>query len=334
MHKEIKLLSFDDIIEAGKRIASNVVNTPIITSDFLNEKLKSQIFFKLETHQRTGSFKARGALNHLLYLKETKALPKKVVAYSSGNHAQAVAYACKMLDIEALICTSKVTSPLKISATRRLGAEVIITEKRSEAEALTMDKVAEGYHFIHPSNDDLVIAGQGTACLEALDSLGEFNAIFAPCGGGGLISGTYLAAQNLRNKPKIYAAEPLTANDAALSLQNNEIYHFADSPNTIADGARTLAISPRTFAYLKLIDGIIQVSENDIIYWTQWLHHILKTTIEPTSAMAMAACFSWIKDNPIANQKILVILSGGNIGTESYQQIWKEDFLINSEPQI
>jgi len=334
MNQEVNLLSFDDIALAGKRINGNIVNTPIITSDFLNEKLKSQIFFKLETHQKTGSFKARGALNHLLYLKENKILPKKVVAYSSGNHAQAVAHACKMLDIEALICTSKITSPLKIHSTRSLGAEVIIAEKRSEAEEISMAKVKEGYHFIHPSDDNLVIAGQGTACLETLYSLGEFNAVFAPCGGGGLISGTYLATQNLKNKPKIYAAEPKMANDAALSLKNDKIYRFPDSPNTIADGARTLSISPRTFAYLKLIDGIIEVDENDIIYWTQWLHYILKTTIEPTSAMAMAACFAWIKNNSITNQKILIILSGGNIGAESYRQIWKEDFLINSTPQI
>ena len=328
----MKLLSLSDVLAAENRIADYIVNTPVVTCDFLNQRLKNKLFFKLESHQKIGAFKSRGALNHLLYFKEINQLPKKVVSVSSGNHAQAVAYACKMLDIEALIYTSRITSSLKIRATKMLGAQVIVTETRKEANILALEKAEkEGYHFLHPYDDDLVIAGQGTACLEALKTIDQkVDAVFIPCGGGGLPSGTYLAAQHeLAKGAQIFACEPEIANDAALSLKRGEIYQFNDSPNTIADGARTLSISPRTFEYLKKIDGIIEASEESIIYWTQWLHYLLKTTVEPTSAMAMAGCFNWIKDNKIIDRNILIIISGGNISAESYRQIWDKDYLID-----
>jgi threonine dehydratase len=319
----MKFLSNSDVIAAQKRIADYIIKTPLVSSDFLNEKLNNQIFFKLESHQKTGSFKARGALNHLLYLKEINELPKKVVAVSSGNHAQAVAYTCKMLGIPSIIYTSKIASKIKIQATRLYGAEVVVTEKRVEANNLALEKIKEGYHFIHPSDDDLIIAGQGTACLEALDEIGKVDTIFSPCGGAGLVSGCYLAAGN----SEVFAVEPQNANDAALSLQNGKIFHFEDSPQTICDGARTLSISERTFQYLKKMKGVLLASEEEIIYWTQWLNYLLKTTIEPTSAMAMAGCFNYIKENKIAGKKLLVILSGGNIDVESNRKIWEKDYL-------
>lgn len=324
----MNLLSFDDVLEAYRRTKNYIINTPVVSCEFLNEKLQNQIFFKLEPHQRTGSFKARGALNHLLYYKEIKQLPKKVVAFSSGNHAQALAYTSKMLGIEALIYSSKVASPLKMQLTRMMGAEVVITERRIQAEEAVAQKVKEGYHFVHPSDDDLIIAGQGTSCLEALEDIGEVDGIFAPCGGGGLISGCYLAAQKAKNHPKIFAVEPENANDAARSIRDGKIFRFEDSPPTICDGARTLAISERTFQYLKKMHGIIETSEEEIIYWTQWLHYLLKTTVETTSSMAMAGCFKYIKENNLRNQKFLVILSGGNIATDSYQKIYEKDYLM------
>jgi threo-3-hydroxy-L-aspartate ammonia-lyase len=319
----MKFLSIDDVIAAQKRIANYVIKTPVVTADFLNEKLNNQIFFKLESHQKTGSFKARGALNHLLYLKEINQLPKKVVAVSSGNHAQAVAYTCKMLKIPAIIYTSKIASKIKIQATRLYGAEVVITEKRTEANDLALEKIKEGYHFIHPSDDDLIIAGQGTSCLEALEEIGKVDTIFSPCGGGGLVSGCYLAAEN----SDVFAVEPQNANDAALSLKNGKIFHFQDSPETICDGARTLAVSERTLQYLQKMKGILLASEEEIIYWTQWLNYLLKTTIEPTSALAMAGCFNYIKENNISGKKMLVILSGGNIDADSNRKIWEKDYL-------
>jgi threonine dehydratase len=306
-------LSFQDIVKARDRISDHINQTKIVSSHTLNKELNNKIFFKLENLQKTGSFKARGAFNHLLILKEQGLLPSKVVAVTSGNHGTAVSYICAKLGIESLIYTSNITPDFKIKAMKNFGAQIVITQKRSEANQLAEEKVKEGYHFIHPSSDDLVIAGQGTLFLESVEQVGEFDSAFAACGGGGLVSGIYIASQKYPSKTKIFAVEPDLANDALLSVKNNKIFSFKDSPQTIADGARTLAISENTFGYLKQINAILSVSEEEINHWTNRLNDILESKIEPTAAMSMAGCKKWISDNDIKDEKILVVISGGNI---------------------
>ncbi len=305
-------LLLTDILESYKRISKHILKTKITFDEDLNKRLNNNIFFKLDNLQKTGSFKVRGAFNHLLSLEEKGNLPKKVVVVTSGNHGIAVSYICQKLGINCLVYVSKNTPKSKINAIKNYGAEVIITEKRSQANQLAEDKIKEGYHFIHPSADDLVIAGQGSIFLESLEEIDRIDTVFAPCGGGGLISGIYLASQNAKNKPKIFAVEPEIANDAYLSVKNNKIFAFDESPKTIADGVRTLAIKENTFQYLKKIDGIITVSEEKIESWTYELNKILEGKIEPTSACSMAGCEKWIKENNIKNQNILIIISGGN----------------------
>lgn len=311
--------------EAYDRIASHIKKTPNLHSTLLNQFLKHEIRFKFEGFQTTGAFKARGALNTLLALKEQGCLPKEVVAFSSGNHAQAVAWAGRKLRVNTTIFLPSFTSKIKQQATESYGAKVINTENRIEAEERCAEMASKGAYFIHPYDNDMVIAGQGTACLEALEDF-KPKAIFAPCGGGGLLSGTYLAAQLLSLKSLVYAGEPAQANDAALSYREGKIVRFQDSPTTLADGARTLAISERTFHYLKKLKGFYEVTEKEIVYWTQWLSHLLKVAIEPTSALAMGAAYQWMREQT-EPQKILVIISGGNIAPEAYQAIWKENHL-------
>lgn len=307
-------LSFQDIVTACNRINGYINKTKIISFDSIDKKLNNKILFKLENLQKTGSFKARGAFNHLLCLKEQNILPEKIVAVTSGNHGTAIAYICSILKIKALIYTSKVTSNFKINAMRNFGAEVVITEKRSQANFLAEEKIKEGYHFIHPSADDLVICGQGTILIETIEQYGEeFDSVFAPCGGGGLVSGIYIASKGYKNI-KVFGVEPEIANDAKISVDSGKIFAFSESPNTIADGARTLAITENTFQYLKEISDIITVSEGEISYWTEQLNNLSQEkNIEPTAAMAMAGCAKWIEQNKIKNQKILVVLSGGNV---------------------
>lgn len=171
-----------------------------------------------------------------------------------------------------------------------------------------------------------IIAGQGTSCLEALKDGADPDAIFATCGGGGWLSGTFLAKELLSPKSKVFAAEPLQANDATQSYAAKKIIKFSDSPPTIADGARSPAVSERTFYYLSQLDGFFEIPEHDIIYWTQWLMHLLKITVEPTSAVAMAGAVKWLKKQK-SKQRVLVLLSVGNIAPETYQKIWQESFL-------
>ena len=305
----------NEILLAANRIKNHIKNTPVISDQKLNEELGAQIFFKMENQQETNSFKARGAFNTILSYKEKHGkFPEKIVAQSSGNHGQGIAYACKKFGIKALIYMINKASPLKIAAVKNLGAEVILLEKRSDVNAQALEKQKDGYVFIHTSGDANVISGQGTAALEALAEIGEVDAIFAPCGGGGLISGCFLAAQNLSPKAKIFACEPLSANDVAQSVRERKIVGFEDTPNTIADGARTLATSEICFQYLKQIAGILEISEEEIIFWQKKLSEILRQKIEPTSALAIAGAKQFLVNNPQEkNQKILVIISGGNV---------------------
>ncbi|KTD43148.1 serine/threonine dehydratase [Legionella parisiensis] len=312
--------------DAYNRIFPHIRRTPNLHSDLLNSFLKHEIRFKIEGLQSTGAFKIRGALNTLLSLEEQHCLPKEIVTFSSGNHAQAVAWVGRKFGIKTTIFLPFFTSKIKQQATISYGAKVIYTASRSEAEERAAEMGNKSAYLIHPYDDDMVIAGQGTACLEALQEEFKPNAIFAPCGGGGLLSGTYLAAQLLSPASLIYAGEPSQANDATLSYRQGKIIRYKDSPDTIADGARALAISERTFHYLKKINGFYEVTESEILYWTQWLIHLLKVAVEPTSALAMGAAYKWIMEQT-EPQKILVIISGGNIAPETYHTIWKENHL-------
>jgi len=311
----MKFLKFSDIIEADQRIKKFINRTPIFTSKIINQNLKAEVFFKMDCQQITRSFKIRGAFNAVLKYYEThRHLPEKIVAQSSGNHAQAIAYVGARLKIPVLIYMASTVSPFKIKLTRDLGAEVVLCEKRSQANALAESKQAEGYFFIHPSDNDEVIAGQATCTYEALREIGEVSAIFAPCGGGGLIAGSYLAKQELSPNAKVFGCEPLQANDASQSLKFGKIIGFDDTPPTIADGARTLKVSNRCYNYLKQISGIIEISEDQIILWQKQLGEIFKEKIEPTSALGMAGLKAYLDINPSQqNQKFLVIISGGNL---------------------
>lgn len=282
-------------------------------------------FFEFEGGQKAGAFKARGALNTLLTLKEKNQLPERVIAYSSGNHAQAVAWAAQILGIRATIFIPQFASSIKIAATKNYGAEVVLTRERQEAEDLA-HALAKQHFLLPPYDHDDVIAGQGTAAFEAWAEEGGFDAVFAPCGGGGLISGTYLATRLFSNQAEVCAAEPLLANDAAQAYKTGVITRFFDTPMTLADGARTLSVSARTLQYIRLINHFYEIEEEDIARWTQWITHLLKVSIEPTAALGMAAAFKWLQ-NDQTGRKILVILSGGNTDPTVYFKIWKTDYL-------
>ena len=324
------LLSPEVVLKAHARIAPYIHRTALAQSTLLNDWLGHELVFKMENTQKSGAFKIRGALNALLTLKEQNRLPERIVAFSSGNHAGATAKVGKMLGIKTTVIMPSFVSKVKQQATRGYGAELILTDTRPQAEELAKQHQAQGAYLLHPYDNDMVIAGQGTACLEALQdgqkNNFEPNAIFAACGGGGLLSGTWLAAQLLAPKAKIFGCEPKLGNDATQSFRSGNIVSFAQTPMTIADGARTLHVSPRTFAHLQKLEDFYEVEEEDIIYWTQWLQHLLKATIEPTSAVPMAAAFAWLKEQK-ARQRVLVMISGGNIDAATHQLLWKQGYL-------
>jgi threonine dehydratase len=323
---------------AYNRIKDYLHYTPILRSEVLNEMLGCDIYFKADSLQKTGAFKVRGVLNHLLTLQESGELPTQVVGYSTGNHGIGLSWAAAKLGIKARIYLPQNTSPVKQRAAAYYGAEVIYTATRAEAEAKTKYDGNNGFYYMHPSDSDHTIAGAGTLCFEALTQIGTIkpDAIFASCGGGGLLSGAYLAKELLSPNSKLIGSEPLQANDAYLSIKQNSIFRFAHSPDTIADGLRTLGISERTFEYLKKLDDFYLVDEHKILYWTAWLLHLLKIACEPSCALNMQAISEWLKTCGQTKPVIMVLISGGNIDPVLYRQLWQEDYLLEkpSNPRI
>jgi len=323
-------ITVEDIVTAKRRINSFIRSTPILTSSMLNKLLGHDIFFKAECFQKVGAFKARGACNTIAWLIENNRKPNHIIANSSGNHAQAVAWAASQFGIPSTIYMPSNSSKIKIQATSAYGAAVTLCESRAIADEMVKNaSVENGTYWIPPFNHEQVISGQGTAVFESLIELGEIDAIFAPCGGGGLLSGSLIASRALSPKAEVIGAEPLNANDAAQSLRMNSIQKLKSTPNTIADGAMTLAVGNITFEYLKNLNNIFEIEESQIIYWTQWLTHLLKVRVEPTSAMSMDAATRWLSKQT-SRKRILIVLSGGNIDQETSLKIWEHNFLFEA----
>lgn len=317
----------DIVSESHYRIKNYIHQTPIIFSSTLNNMMKSNIYFKMDSLQKTGSFKVRGVLNHLLVLKEENRLPKKFVTYSTGNHGIALAWVTRLLGLNARIYLPKYTSILKQQIVKHYGAELVLTNTRKEAEYRSFLDNQKGFYYLHPSNSDLTIAGAGTMCYEALQQMCyNPDVIFASCGGGGLISGSYLAKSSISPSSMLIGCEPSTANDAFLSIKNNRIFKFNSSPSTIADGLKALSISPRTFHYLKKVDDFFLVEEEEIYYWVAWLYHLLGKVCEPSAAINMAAVSKFLKKHN-CKKNILVLISGGNIDYSIYKELWKKKYL-------
>ncbi len=320
-------LTLQDIQAAKQRIASYINTTPILTSTVLNERWGHEVFFKCENFQKIGAFKARGGLSTVTWLLENGHRPKHIVANSSGNHAQAVAYAARQFNIPATIFMPEYSSRIKIRATEGYGAKVVLSATRNETDALVQEAAREeGTYWIPPFNHEQVICGQGTAAYEALSELEAIDAVFAPCGGGGLLSGTLVATRGLSPETKVIGVEPLNANDAAESLRKGSIQRLTEIPNTLADGAMTMAVGELTFNYLKQLDGFYEVGEIPMVYWTQWLSHLLKIRLEPTCALPMDAVRQWLTTQT-TKQRVLVIISGGNVDQQTTLKIWAKDYL-------
>lgn len=327
------MVSFAEIKTAQELIAPYVKRTPVVYSSLLNKWLGHEIFFKAECLQTTGAFKLRGATHFLAQLKRQNLLPKHIVANSSGNHAQAVAYAGAMFNIPVTIYSANNISEIKAAATQSYGATLkrFDTRVQADAEVVIAGKASDTV-WIPPFNHPYIIAGQGTASFEALKQTDDIDMIAAPCGGGGLLSGTIIAAKAINKNIQVIGAEPLAANDAARSLREGHIVALEHQPLTLADGAATPSIGEHTFEVLKTVDDFYEVDEPDIIYWTQWLHHLLKLHIEPTCAMTMQAVVKWLAKQE-SKKRVMVLASGGNISQLSMQKIWQHDTL-NTIPSL
>ncbi|GAB4324574.1 MAG: threo-3-hydroxy-L-aspartate ammonia-lyase [Leptolyngbyaceae cyanobacterium] len=308
----IQSVSYAEVAAAANRLAGQAHCTPVLTSTTVDRRVGSQVFFKCENFQRTGSFKFRGAFNALLQLSPEQR-QQGVLAYSSGNHAQAIALASQLLHIPATILMPEAAPAVKQAATRGYGAEVILynqatTTREQLAQTLATER---GLTLIPPYDHPQIIAGQGTAAKELIAEVGELDLLLVPCGGGGLLSGCAIAAHTLSPRCQVIGVEPRRADDATRSFHSKTLQTI-DNPDTVADGARTPCLGYYTFPLvLHYVADMVTVSEIAILRSMLFLWERLKIVVEPTGALAAAAVLEGIISVP--NARIGVILSGGNL---------------------
>ncbi|MCX6127391.1 MAG: threonine/serine dehydratase [Proteobacteria bacterium] len=305
---------------AIERVSGDIHRTPVLTSHFFDEQTRASIFFKCENFQRIGAFKIRGATNAVKALCETQ-IPSRVITHSSGNHGQAVALAAKSQGILATVVMPYNTSKIKIDAVRSYGADVVFCEPGTSArEQKVLDNIQQtGAVLIHPYDDLLIIAGQGTAAWELLEEYPDLDIVIVPVGGGGLLSGSCLAIRERGSLAAVIGAEPEAANDAAQSLKSGHIVSVS-TPQTIADGLRANCIGSRNFAIIKKdVSQILEVSEDEIIRAMRLVWERMKIVIEPSSAVPVAALFK--HQELFFGKRVGVIISGGNVDLESLSWI-------------
>lgn len=305
------LIDLADIQGAASRIRNRVHRTPLLSSHSLSERLGVEVRLKCENLQRAGSFKIRGAMNALLQLGEAER-QNGVVAFSSGNHAQGVALAAKILGIKATIVMPENSVASKVEATRGYGATVV----QAGVTAATRDTVAReiaeksGAAVIPPFDDERIIAGAGTVGLEIVEEWPEVTTIVSPLGGGGLLSGIALAATSMKPDIEVFGVEPAAGNDGEQSFHSGRIVHI-DPPNTIADGARTLALGTRNFAIIReRVKNVVSVDDDILLETVKWSMYRTKLVIEPTGALGIAACVAG-KIRP--RGPVAIVVSGGNL---------------------
>ncbi|MFP4394164.1 MAG: threonine/serine dehydratase [Anaerolineales bacterium] len=302
---------FDDVRQAARRIAPYVHRTPIFTSQTLDEMTGAPLYFKAENLQKVGAFKARGACNAVFALSEAEAA-HGVATHSSGNHAQAVAYAAGLRGIPATVVMPESAPPVKVAAVRDYGAEIVWAGARPLDRERKLEAVlAEtGAHFIHPSNDPRVIAGQGTAALELMEEIPDLDLVLAPVGGGGLLAGTALAVAGRAPAARVIGAEPVLVDDAARSLRAGRIHPPTGAP-TVADGLCTFLGDVNFTIIQERVSDIVTVSEHSIVDAMRIVWERMKLIIEPSSAVPVAALF----EHPelARGQRVGIILSGGNV---------------------
>ena len=313
-------VAYDDIASAAEQIQGAAHRTPVATSRLLDAACGNRMFLKCENLQRMGAFKFRGAYNALAQFTPEQRRAG-VIAFSSGNHAQAIALSARLLGMPAAIVMPKDAPQMKIDATRGYGAEVLLYDRYTENREALGAKIAEerGMTLIPPYDHPHVMAGQGTAALELIDEVGALDLLFVCVGGGGLISGCATAAKHRLPDCAVIGVEPEAGNDVQQSLARGEIVHI-DVPRTIADGAQTQHAGNLTFPVIQaLVDDVLTVSDAQLVRAMRFFMERMKLVVEPTGCLAAAAALEGAM--PLRGLRVGVILSGGNIDAERYARL-------------
>jgi threo-3-hydroxy-L-aspartate ammonia-lyase len=317
------VLTWDDIAAARRRIEGAAIRTPVLRSRQFDEEAGASVFFKAENFQRAGAFKFRGAYNKIVAESE-RGKVSEVVAYSSGNHAQAVALVSKLLGLKATIVMPKDAPASKLAATRGYGAEVVLYDRYSESRDEIGERLVRerGALLVPPFDDPLIMAGAGTAAAELLEEFPELDFLLVPVSGAGLIAGSAMAARHLRPGIIVYGVEPETGNDTALSLAKGERVSIG-VPRTVADGLQVPCPGKLTFPIVqKTVAGILLVSDDEMIETLCWMLERMKVLVEPSGVAGAAAVRHRKAD--FSGKRVGVILSGGNLDRERLAEFLKK----------
>jgi threonine dehydratase len=313
----MQLPTYDDVIAAAARLEGHAHRTAVLQSATANERWDAQFFFKCENFQRMGAFKFRGAFNALSKFDAAQRTGG-VIAFSSGNHAQAVALSARLLSMPAVIVMPKDAPAAKVAATKGYGAEVVMYDRFTEdREALTKRLAQErGMTMIPPYDHPDVLSGQGTAVKELIEEMGPLDHLFVCLGGGGLLSGSALSARALSPGCKVYGVEPEAGNDGQQSLRSGKIVHI-ETPKTIADGAQTQHLGEYTFGIIQRdVHDIFTVTDDQLVEAMRFFAERMKMVVEPTGCLAFAGAVAAGK--LIAGQRVGIVISGGNVDLSRY----------------
>lgn len=304
-------VNFGDVAAAHERIRGVVHRTPVLTSATVNARTGARVFFKPENLQRMGAFKIRGAYNALAQLP-ADAKKRGVVAFSSGNHAQAVALSGKLLGIPATIVMPEDAPRVKLDATRGYGADIVLYGQNQDREELARQISTErGLTVIPPFDHPHIVAGQGTAAKELIEDAGPLDLLLVPCGGGGLLSGCAVAAKHLAPGCRVIGVEPAAGDDGLRSFRSGRI-ETVSRPRTIADGARTPSLGRLTFALIRRhVNDFITVTDEELLETMFFLWERMKLLVEPTGTLAACALLQGKLE--AAGRRVGVVLSGGNV---------------------
>lgn len=314
------LPSYEDVCAASKRIEGHANKTPVLTSRTVNAELGAEVYFKCENFQRIGAFKFRGAMNTLLKLTQEQRAAG-VVAFSSGNHAQAIALSAKLLGVPATIVMPNDAPAAKARATAGYGANIVRYDRYTEDREQIGRALAEekGLTLVPPYDHPDVIAGQGTAAKELIEEVGELDVLFVPLGGGGLLSGSALAAKRLSPRCEIIGVEPEAGNDGQQSLRSGFIVHI-DTPETIADGAQTQHLGQYTFEVIRAnVADVLTASDAELVDSMRFFAERMKIVVEPTGCLGFAAARA--QKAKLAGKRVGIIVSGGNVDMSRYSSL-------------
>ena len=314
------LPTYDDVVAAAARIAGHAHRTPVLRSRTADAELGARLVFKCENLQRMGAFKFRGAFNAL-----SKFTPEQkragVIAFSSGNHAQAISLAASLLGMPAMIVMPHDAPAAKVAATKGYGGEVVVYDRYREDREAIGRRLAEerGMTLIPPYDHADIIAGQGTATKELIEEVGELDALFVPLGGGGLLSGSALAARALAPRCRVYGVEPEAGDDGRRSFRSGRIVAI-ETPRTIADGAQTLHLGELTFPIIRRdVDDVLTARDAELVDAMRFFAERMKIVVEPTGALGFAAARRMAGE--LKGQRVGVLISGGNVDLARFAEL-------------